>query len=93
MRQQSLDSHLVSKSVCVYTRTVSFFLAFTVICVNAVLCPFVLGLKHHLLRRASAPVGLSHRLKDSCQTSEEIMVMFLPDPIWWPAELTPSAWS
>lgn len=62
-------------------------------CVNAMVCSFALGLKHHLLCRAAAPVGLSHHLKSSCQTFEEIMVMFLPDPIWWRAELTPSVQS
>lgn len=56
--------------------------------VNAAVCSLV----HHLLCRASALVGLSHLLRSS---SEEIMVMFLPDPIWWPAQLTPSvgSWS
>lgn len=59
--------------------------------VNAAVCWLV----HHLLCRASGLVGLSHLLRSSCQTSEEIMVMFLPDPIWWPAQLTPSvgSWS
>lgn len=39
--------------------------------------------------------GLSHCLRSLCQTFEEIIVMFLPDLIWWLAELAPSvrSWS
>lgn len=74
-----MDLHLVCTcvSLCLYcTCTVAFFLG---MCVNAAVCSFVLGLKRHQLCDASAPVGLSHRLRSLCQTAEEIMLMFLPE--------------
>lgn len=47
------------------------------------------SLVYHLPCCASVLLGLSHLLRNLCQTSEDLMVMLLPNQIWWPAQLTP----
>lgn len=91
MRQQSVDSHLVCMSVCVYTGTLSFFLG-----LHVYECSCVFNCAQ---AEASSPLpwlcpcGSESPFEELVPNGWGNIGDVPPRAIWWPAELTPSAQS